>query len=295
MRFGSWRTAFSVFLLLAARQVVPCGTAQETAHSTKTASGITFTPLQQWEAAVTGGDAAALRALYSSAPPARVNTPAGDLNADGDAAFWANLKVRSLKLDLIQSDSPQSGLRQIVFQAEIHSAAPSSRTLYLSEGQMWQDQGGQWRLVTAKRTDPARLQQPVSLDNEIYPSGADARAEVKHAVAETKGYKRVLVVFGANWCYDCHVLDLAFHRSDLAAVLQKDYELVHVDVGRGDKNQDLMQQYHVPMKRGIPAIAVLDSTGTLLFSQENGEFENARSLAPEDLLQFLNKWKPRAR
>jgi len=39
----------------------------------------------------------------------------------------------------------------------------------------------------------------------------------------------------------------------------------------------------------------LDSTGKLLFSQENGEFENARSLAPEDLLQFLNKWKPRAR
>jgi thiol:disulfide interchange protein len=105
----------------------------------------------------------------------------------------------------------------------------------------------------------------------------------------------VLVVFGANWCYDCHVLDLAFHRHDVAGVLQQNFEVVHVDVGEGDKNQDLMQEYQVPMKRGIPAVAVLDSNGKLLYSQKGGEFERARALAPEDVLQFLNKWKPVAR
>jgi len=104
----------------------------------------------------------------------------------------------------------------------------------------------------------------------------------------------VLIVFGANWCYDCHVLDLAFHRPDLTSVLQKNYEVVHVDVGEGDKNQDIMQQYNVPMKKGIPALAVLDGHGKLLYSQQGGEFEKARSLAPEDLLTFLNKWKPAA-
>ena len=68
--------------------------------------------------------------------------------------------------------------------------------------------------------------------------------------------------------------------------------MVHVDVGEGDKNQDIMQQYQVPMKKGIPALAVLDSNGKLLYSQQGGEFEKARSLAPEDVLAFLNKWKP---
>jgi hypothetical protein len=67
---------------------------------------------------------------------------------------------------------------------------------------------------------------------------------------------------------------------------------VHIDVGEGDKNQDIMQQYQVPMKKGIPALAVLDSNGKLLYSQQGGEFEKARSLAPEDVLAFLNKWKP---
>ena len=72
----------------------------------------------------------------------------------------------------------------------------------------------------------------------------------------------------------------------------KNYEVVHVDVGEGDKNQDLMEQYQVPMKKGIPAIAVLDSDGKLLYSQRGGEFEKARALAPEDVLAFLNQWKP---
>jgi hypothetical protein len=67
---------------------------------------------------------------------------------------------------------------------------------------------------------------------------------------------------------------------------------VHVDVGEGDKNQDLMKEYQVPMDRGIPAIAVLDSTGKVLFSQKNGEFEKARALGPEDLVNFLEQWKP---
>lgn len=42
----------------------------------------------------------------------------------------------------------------------------------------------------------------------------------------------------------------------------------------------------------IPAIAVLDYSGKLLFSQKNGEFEKARSLDRETLLAFLNQWKP---
>jgi uncharacterized protein YyaL (SSP411 family) len=122
----------------------------------------------------------------------------------------------------------------------------------------------------------------------------DAHTEIKEALQKAvKAHKRVLVVFGANWCYDCHVLDLAFRRPDVAPILESNFEVVHVDIGQGDKNQDLMKEYEVPMDRGIPALAILDPEGKLLFSQKNGEFEKARALGPEDLLAFLDKWKPR--
>lgn len=130
---------------------------------------------------------------------------------------------------------------------------------------------------------------------KIYNENANARAEIKEALTKAAaGHKRVIIVFGANWCPDCHALDDDFHRADVAPVIAANYEVVHVDIGKGDKNQDLMTKYEVPMKRGIPGLAVLDPDGKLVYSQKNGEFENARALAPADVLAFLNKWKPGA-
>ncbi len=130
------------------------------------------------------------------------------------------------------------------------------------------------------------------MNHDLYPPEADAKAELKQALGQAaKTGRRVLVVFGANWCYDCHVLDLAFHHPDLQPFLEKNYVVLHVDIGRADKNLDMAERFQVPLDKGIPALAVLKSDGTLLFSQKNGEFESARSLAPEDLQALLEKWK----
>jgi thiol:disulfide interchange protein len=137
--------------------------------------------------------------------------------------------------------------------------------------------------------------QAAKKEKDIYNERANARAEIKEALAKAAAeHKRVILVFGANWCYDCHVLDKAFHSPELAPIIAANYEVVHVDIGKGEKNQDLMKQYEVPMKSGIPGLAVLDPDGKLVYSQKNGEFENARALAPEDFRAFLEKWKPGA-
>jgi thioredoxin 1 len=204
------------------------------------------------------------------------------------------LKPHRIKVKLVQSASPQADLQQVAFEAEVVSGATSKlQTVYVVDGQLWQKQGEQWRIVATQRSAPSKLQQPLDINKNIYVPGLNAHAEIAQALKlAQQQHKRVLVVFGANWCYDCHVLDLAFHRPDVAAVLHPNFEVVHVDVGQGEKNQDIMQQYQVPMAKGIPAIAVLDSDGKLLYSQQGGEFEKARVLGPEDVLAFLNKWKP---
>ncbi len=149
--------------------------------------------------------------------------------------------------------------------------------------------------ITVAATSVICFGQAAAEKKEIYNESADARAEIREALAKAASeHKRVILVFGANWCFDCHVLDAAFHRSDLAPIIAANYEVVHVDIGKGEKNQDLMKQYEVPMKRGIPGLAVLDADGKLVYSQKNGEFENARALKPEDFLAFLNKWTPGA-
>jgi len=132
-----------------------------------------------------------------------------------------------------------------------------------------------------------------SKHKQIYDEKADAHVELKEALAKaTAEHKRVIVVFGANWCFDCHVLDDAFHSPELAPIIAGNYVVVHIDIGKGEKNQDLMNKYEVPMKRGIPGLAVLGADGKLIYSQKNGEFENARAMSKDDFRDFLNKWKP---
>jgi thioredoxin 1 len=147
----------------------------------------------------------------------------------------------------------------------------------------------------AQRSNPAGLRQPLQ-NKEIYPASADSGKEIDEAPhSALPTHKRLLLVFGADWCYDCHVLDDAFHSPEIAPTLEKYFEVVHVDIGKEDKNLDLAKKYDVPLDRGVPAIAVLDSDGKLLFSQKHGEFEAARSMATDDILTFLNKWKPASR
>jgi thiol:disulfide interchange protein len=120
------------------------------------------------------------------------------------------------------------------------------------------------------------------------------KAEIREA--ETRAatqHKRVLLVFGANWCFDCHVLDLAFQRPDLAPIVNANYEVVHVDIGDDSKkNADIAQEFRTTLDQGVPVLAVAESDGKVVYSQKEGEFEDARALTPQALADFLNKWKP---
>src|SRR5882724_11099724 len=128
----------------------------------------------------------------------------------------------------------------------------------------------------------------------IYPENADAKAEIAEALTTAaKTHRRVILVFGGNWCYDCHALDAAFRSVEIAPIVNRNFVVVHVNIGEYDKNLDLAEKYDVPLKRGVPASAVLEGDGTLVVSQKNQEFEKARSMATEDVLAFLEKWKPR--
>jgi thioredoxin 1 len=283
----------SIVLLFVAANVL-CGNSR--AHGQAADSSTGFIPLDQWRSAIVAGDAAALKALYSADPAAQVRANGVVAGADADVNFWLGLKARSVNLEIVRL-TERPGVENFILKAEVQTGLPNSPTVNVTDAQGWRKQGEQWRLVGATRTDAPHLKQPSDMKNNTYPADADAHAEIKEAEerAATQ-HKRVLLVFGANWCFDCHVLDLAFQWPDLAPVVTSGYEVVHVDLGPDEKkNADLVAQFEVPLDKGIPALAVVESDGKLVVSQKNGEFEDARSLTPEALLEFLNKWKPQSR
>jgi len=127
---------------------------------------------------------------------------------------------------------------------------------------------------------------------DIYPDPAQARADVAAALrTAATAHKRVLLDFGGNWCGDCQVLDYYFHDPQNRALLQSNFVLVHINVGHLDTNLDLARQYGVPLQKGVPALAVLDDHGKLLYSQKNGQFEAMRSMESSSVTAFLSQWR----
>jgi hypothetical protein len=111
--------------------------------------------------------------------------------------------------------------------------------------QVWVQKGGAWRIVSRLRSHLTesvrmRLLEPARSNTQLYPSPEEAPAEIAVALAAAaKDHKRVLLVFGGNWCYDCHVLDATFRSKQIAPLVNENYHVVHVNVGNYDKNLDL--------------------------------------------------------
>ena len=122
---------------------------------------------------------------------------------------------------------------------------------------------------------------------QIYPPIDAASGDISAALAEARSsHKRVIVDFGGDWCPDCQVLNIYFHQSPNADLLAKYFVRVNINVGHKDANQDIAARYGVPLK-GVPALAVLDGDGTVVYSQ-NQEFSDMRHLDSAALTEFLN-------
>ena len=113
-------------------------------------------------------------------------------------------------------------------------------------------------------------------------------AGLRQARAE---HKRVVLDFGGDWCGDCQVLDIYFHQDPNLDLLNKHFVIVHVFIGHMDKNIDVAAKYGVPIERGVPALAVLDANGKVLYSQETGQFNDMRHMDAQSVTEFLNRWK----
>ena len=124
----------------------------------------------------------------------------------------------------------------------------------------------------------------------IYDEGVDAKAAIRATLAEAEKAKvPVLVVFGANWCGDCRMLDNTFKHGPSAPLIAQHFKVIKVDVGRFDRNVDIAEGYRVPLKKGIPAVAVLSPQGKLLYATEGGELADARKMGDQGVYDFFTR------
>ena len=125
----------------------------------------------------------------------------------------------------------------------------------------------------------------------IFPDVAQAKTDIQAALVKARReHKRVLLDFGGDWCPDCQVLNIYFHQSPNAELLEKNFVLVDVNIGHEDANLEVAKRYGVPMPHGVPALVVVGRDGNVVYAQ-NKEFSDMRNLQASALTEFLNKWK----
>lgn len=107
--------------------------------------------------------------------------------------------------------------------------------------------------------------------------------------------KRVLVLFGANWCPWCRRLQRTLTED--AAVrdrLRLSYVLVHVDANtrrNKQRNAAVIARFGNPLRFGLPVFVVLAADGTPLTTRETQSLDAS---APEEIAKrlrvFLDEW-----
>ena len=135
-----------------------------------------------------------------------------------------------------------------------------------------------------------QLPQPLSLP---YAEGADGDGPVAAALARAKRtHKLLLIDLGGNWCLDCRLLAGTIAQEPLKGWLAKRYEIVTVDVGRFDRNQQIPARYGLTGRlAGVPAVLIVDpKRGRLINAGHVTALADARSMTPQSLADWLASW-----
>ena len=133
----------------------------------------------------------------------------------------------------------------------------------------------------------------------IYDKGADANVQVARAGERAKhGDKRILLMFGGDWCGWCHKLhDLFKTNREVAQVLSNEYELVTIDLESPNATpllktcKEALSKDELRRGVGYPFLAVLDADGKVVTAQRTDVLEEADHHDPKLVTGFLEKWQ----
>jgi thioredoxin-related protein len=145
--------------------------------------------------------------------------------------------------------------------------------------------------------EQAKLLSPVTR-KPIYNKLADAREQVAAATAQAKREgKRVLLMFGGDWCGWCRKLhELFFTDPAICKTLIDEYVAVMVEL-ESPNATELLKRCKAALSSdelqkgvGYPFLAVLDSAGNVVTAQRTDPLEEGDHHDPKKVQEFLSRW-----
>lgn len=102
--------------------------------------------------------------------------------------------------------------------------------------------------------------------------------------------KQPVVIFGGNWCPDCRILEGTLAMPTIKKFLQKHYQVMHIDIGRYDRNMELMDHLNIESKKGVPRVVILDLEKNIVNSSTSSEWTTARDRKQQEIYNYFQKF-----
>ena len=102
--------------------------------------------------------------------------------------------------------------------------------------------------------------------------------------------KQPVVIFGGNWCPDCRILDGTLAMPTIKKFLQQHYQVMHIDIGRYDRNMELMDHLNIETKKGVPRVVILDLEKNIVNSSTSSEWTTARDRKQQEIYNYFQKF-----
>lgn len=144
-----------------------------------------------------------------------------------------------------------------------------------------------------------QLSAQTAVVDKPYNPNADAKKDLATAIAKAKQEKKhVFVQIGGNWCKWCLAFNnLVNTNTELKQLLEQNYEVVHLNYSKENKNLDVLAKLKHPERFGFPVFVILDGDGNLLHIQNSGYLEAKDASVghdPKEVKDFLTGWTYKA-
>ena len=124
---------------------------------------------------------------------------------------------------------------------------------------------------------------PLPYNGEIY-SESDIERFLDSSINKSK---QPIIIFGGNWCPDCRILEGTLQLPTIKKYMIEHYEIMHVDVGRYDKNMNLISYFKIPKEEGVPRVLVFDINKNILNMESTKEWTTARDRKQQEIFNYF--------
>jgi len=132
-------------------------------------------------------------------------------------------------------------------------------------------------------SDTLKLPLPLPYNGEEY-----SAEQINDFLDETlQQSKQPILIFGGNWCPDCRILDGTLQLPTIKKFMNKNYNIMHIDVGRYDKNMELISYFGIPKEKGVPRVLVFDKNKIVINKKSTKEWTTARDRRKQEVFDYF--------